>query len=240
LTGIPVPEQDKPSVDLISIIARFINTSSYANTHAFVDGNVKTAEVLRDLVEIDGELEAWDEDQEGQWTFTVEKGIFQDEIAFGNQYHRYSDMYAARVWNHYRWARILINETVIRFSEDYPITTSQLISQEGIQRCLRTIRRMSRDTLVSTTVHWRDPRLDRAQRELLDKSTGDGIGVGAAGIPAMMYQLRYATCAPGIPEEYRSWALGILDTVWRVTGTKLAVAIADAVRNHSDKIRQDS
>ncbi|KAK3940384.1 white-opaque regulator 1 [Diplogelasinospora grovesii] len=266
VVGIPLPEiffewitlseklvmdQDKPSLELICTITRFVQLSAYVRGHALSDGRPTTTRIIRELVDLDAQLERWEEQcqiqgQGGQgiWVFAEERcggggpsseGVF----FFENCHHMYTDLWTARVWNHYRWARISVDQMLCECVERFPSSSSLtlLISATQQQLYLRSISRMARDTLISIPTHWRHPKMDKPHRDCLDRTRG-GVGMGAAGVPTLLFQIKVVACAPGVPYSYWSWAVGVLDTIWADTGILQAKALADLLRVHQDKLQQ--
>ncbi|KAM7199794.1 white-opaque regulator 1 [Rhypophila sp. PSN 637] len=221
---------DKPSTDLIRIIARLVHLSAYVSRHIIADGHPKAAEVIMEALEIDVQLEAWERRQEGIWVVTEEsdKAGFPPDAVFEGSYHVYTDMWTARVWNHYRWSRIMVNEMLLRFADIYPASGRPLFSAENLLRSRSSIVRVARDVLVSIPTHYRHPRLELAHRTLLDQTSG-GAGMGAAGIPTLLFQIRVAGSALSVPDSYRNWAKNILETIWANTGIPQARTQAELV-----------
>lgn len=221
---------DKPSIDLIRTLARLVHLSAFVGRHVLPDGHPKVTDVILEALEIDVQLEAWECGQEGIWVVVEERdddGLPADAV-FDGCYHVYTDMWTARVWNHYRWARLLVNEMLVRFAESHPISSGPLLSTSHQLQLRSCILRVARDMLVSIPTHYRHPRLEPGHRRLLDKTSG-GAGMGAAGIPTLLFQIKVAGCAPFVPARYRSWVKGILETIWADTGMKQAKAQADIV-----------
>lgn len=229
--------EDKPSLDLILIIVRFVQLAASLKAQAFSDGRPKTVDAISQALQLEADLEAWEMRQEGIWSFSVEEGVFPAEAVFNNQFHAYTNMWVARVWNHYRWARILANQLILDFVDRYPTSSPALVSATRQRCCLDQIRRLAHDVLVSIPTHWRHPRLTRAQCDTLDK-TDSGEGVGAAGIPGIMAQLKVAACAPGVPHGYWAWSLNIMETVWWETGMLQARSLAQILRDHRERLQR--
>ncbi|KAM7193271.1 white-opaque regulator 1 [Naviculisporaceae sp. PSN 640] len=220
---------DKPSTDLIRILARLVHLSAFVNGHVLVDGHPKTTEVILEALEVDAQLEAWECNQEGIWVVTEEwdRNLPPDAV-FDGYYHVYTDMWTARVWNHYRWSRLLVNDMLARFVESCPISSGSVVSASQQLHSRDCIIRVARDMLVSIPTHYRHPRLEPSHRKLLDKTSG-GAGMGAAGIPTLLFQIRVAGCAPFVPARYRTWVRSILETIWANTGMTQAKTQAELV-----------
>lgn len=227
-----VSATDKPSAELIGIIIRLVQLSALVRSHPLVDGHPETVDVIREALALERELNAWEQRKEGIWAVREEHvggSFFPPEAVFQGCYHVYTDMYVARVWTHFRWSRIVVNQILLESVEMFPISSLPLISRPQQQLAQDHITRLARDTLVSVPSHYRHPYIRPAHCQYLDKTKG-GAGVGAAGIPTLLFELKIAGCAPGIPRDYRTWALRIIETVWGSTGMYQAKVLADIVR----------
>lgn len=228
-----LPSEDKSSAELLLTLSRFLQLSAGLHGRSFTDSEPGTGKLMSEAMLIETKLAAWEEQQQqpgSSWAFATEEAAFPPESAFRGRYHIYvNGMWSARVWNHYRWARIIVNQTILGLDD----------GTRGLDfrnRHLQTIRRMADDLLVSLPTHFRHPRLTRAHRDLIDRTcilpSGAAGGVGSAGIPSLLVQLQVAGCAPGVPSEYGEWALGVLETVWCETGMLQAQTLADQLRRH--------
>lgn len=240
-----LPEDEKPGADLIPIIARFARLNATLRTVAHADGEESTEQMLLQLLAVDAEMDGWESSQGGKWKYEVvsSPGLPHDAV-FRGKYHRYSDVWASRIWNHFRWARLLTNQRILELAAENPRAASAagLLAPPGSsgreEHIRKTIRRLAVDVLTSVPTHYRHPRLSW---EELDKvQTHGGAGSGAFGIPHLTFQLRVAACAPGVPYDVWRWALDILETVWCELGMMHAKSLADVLRKHRDKLDRDS
>ncbi|KAH6636274.1 hypothetical protein F5144DRAFT_601032 [Chaetomium tenue] len=224
-----VSERDRPSAELIKVIARFVQLSALVRSQPHIDGRPKTATLIREALEINRDLEAWEGRQEGIWAVIEERsdddGFFPSEAVLDGCYHVYDNTYIARVWNHYRWAHILVNQLLLESVARFPTSSAPLISPEQQTRSLSWIRRLARDILVSVPTHYRHPTLQPTHWDCFDK-TKRGAVIGLAGVPTLMFEVKIAGCAPGVPARYRAWALGMLETAYKDTGMFQAKAMA--------------
>ena len=221
---------DKPATDLLLIITQFVQLSAFVRNTCLFDDRPETTNAIRELFDLEERLSSWGERQEGIWRYSesVVDG-FPAGTVFNNKIHTYTSMWIARVWNHYRWSRLLINQMIIDFVNRYPVSSRALIKNAQLAQCLGSIRRMAEDTFVSIPTHWRHPRMEKEHRDRVENTTG-AAGIGAAGVPSLLFHIKVAACSPGIPYEDFRWALGILDTVWGHTGMLQAKALADLMR----------
>jgi hypothetical protein len=230
-------DSDSPASELVLIISRYVHLSAFVQGHALTDGRPRTSSVIRQALQLDAELETWERQQAGKWRFGITCDTdLPPAAAFRGQCHVYSDMWVARVWNHYRWARILVNQLVLDFVQRYPASSLPLVSAAHQARCLEVLSRLAEDVLVSVPTHWRHPSLAPAKREMIERTSG-GAGVGAAGIPSLLHQIRVAACSPAVPPECLEWSINVLETIWSELGMLQAKTQAEVIKAHRDKVR---
>jgi hypothetical protein len=240
-----LPEDEKPGADLVSIIARFARLSATLRTTAHADGDESTERVLLQLLAVDAEMDGWESSQEGKWRYDVVGSPDLPRVAvFRGSYHRYSDVWTSRIWNHFRWARLLANQRILELAAECPRTTASVQSKPPChpipfpERARETVRRLAVDVLTSVPTHYRHPRLSWEELDMVQ--THGGAGSGAFGIPHLTFQLRVAACAPGVPYDVWRWALDILETIWSELGMLHAKSLADVLRKHRDKLDRES
>ncbi|GKT53589.1 C6 zinc finger domain-containing protein [Colletotrichum tofieldiae] len=226
---------DQPSTDLAVLIARFVEISSIIHSHVISDGKPKTVNVLQQLLDLDSDMASWEAGLEGYWLYeTVHATHFPPKAVFEGEYHKYHNIWTARIWNYYRWARVLVNQNLLDLANKNPVSSLSLVSAAARDNFLANIRRLARDTLVSAPTHWRHPALDGAARITVE-SPGGG-GAGSAGLPALLFHLKVAGCAPGAPKAYWEWALGVIQTIWGDMGMLHARSMMEAMRAHEDTV----
>lgn len=234
-----LPSNEQPAAGLILIIAEVTQMNATIRTKSFIDGRTATNDMVRQLLDIDRALNDWEVSQGGKWRYTVfhdDSGLMHPDAVFKGQFHRYSDIWSSRIWGHYRWSRIVLNQMIVEFVKRYPSSSFQLITVAQQDRIYETIRRMATDILTSAPTHYKHPRLNQEQLDAVQSQGGAGIGI--VGIPAMLFHLQVAACAPGVTYEIWAWALNILETVWAELGMLHARSLAEALRNHRNQLDQ--
>ncbi|KAK2605089.1 hypothetical protein N8I77_007962 [Diaporthe amygdali] len=231
-----LPQDEKPGADLVPMIARFAQLNATLRTRVFTDGDESTAHILQQLLAVDADMDEWESSQAGKWRYEVLSS--QDlprEAVFRGTYHRYSDVWASRIWSHFRWARLLTNQRILELADNHPRTAAGAVPPGPRQERIReTVRRLAVDVLTSVPTHYRHPRLTWKDLDMVQ--THGGAGAGVVGIPHLTFNLRVAACAPGVPYEVWRWALDVLDTVWSDLGMLHAKSLADELRKHRDKL----
>ena len=231
--------EDKPAVKLGMLIASFVELSSSVRFNVLHDGKISINSTLEQFLTIDEELGDWEDSLDGSWCYKTERGSHLPPAAvFEGEYHNYYDMWVARIWNHYRWSRILVNQLILELGSNNTVSGQPLISAEGRRQRLATIRRLARDILASTPSHWRHPLLgDKTPVPVQQKG---GAGAGSAGIPILLFHLRIAACAPGVPSGYLDWAYGVLECIWGDMGMHHAKAMMDELLAHRKSLEPES
>ncbi|KAL1843698.1 hypothetical protein VTJ49DRAFT_398 [Mycothermus thermophilus] len=238
-----VTDADRPSAQLIGVIARFVQLAGLVRAQPHFDGHPSTTDMILQALEIDEDLEAWEARQTGLWAVVEERvsddTFFPPQAVLDGCYHVYDNTYIARVWNHYRWARILVNQLLLESVDRFPLSSASLIPPTRQHRSLACIARLARDTLVSVPTHYRHPSLREEHWPYFDK-TKWGASIGVAGIPTLLFEVKVAGCAPGVPMRHRAWALEIIETVYKKTGMFQARMLAEFLRKETERVRVSS
>ncbi|KAF9237704.1 transcriptional regulator family: Fungal Specific TF [Penicillium roqueforti] len=101
------PPDILPDVDLVDILIRY--TKFDAHVHHQKPGS---RAVVNSALLFEDELREWETHLPIHWSFAIKEPNTY-EHTFRGQYHVYANMWVARVFNHYRWARLLVNETIV-------------------------------------------------------------------------------------------------------------------------------
>ena len=170
--------------------------------------------------------------------YETRHGEFPSEAVFRGKYHIYRKSWGCRIWNHYRWVRIVVNQTILELTDRYPVSSMPLISAVWRRHSFDVIKRLAEDTLTSTPSQWRHPVLpDEAARSL--EASGQG-GSGAVGLPGLLWHLKIAGCAPGVPEELWHWSYNVIQCVWRSMGMSHARLLAEVMDGHRHGKEQET
>jgi hypothetical protein len=229
------PEVDYPSTDLGVLIVRFVDLSAAVRNTTFKDGQSSTSSMIRKLVELEQELASWEQSLQGPWLYRVatDPGL-PPQAVFEGEYHIYQDMWVARIWNHYRWARLLVNQIIVELKDKYPVSAGTVEGPETSQQ-MDVIHRLGRDILVSIPAHWRHPLLGNKMPLTIDKQ--GGAGAGAAGIIIVIFQLKAVACSPGFPEESWNWIQDVLRCIWSDMGMLHAKNVMQEMQSMRSKVQ---
>ena len=232
--------EDMPAAELINIVSRFVQLSAVVRSRLLKDRQPEACGIIRQALEIEVQLDTWEgRQQQGVWAFTEERadhGFFPPGTVFEDSFHTYTNMWTARVWTNYRFARILVNQLLLECVDRFPSSSLHLIKPAQQRRAYDVIKRIARDTLVSISTHYRHPGLDHTHREYFDKTKG-GAGIGAAQIPTLLFQIKVAGAAPGVPHKSWEWALAMLRTMWADTGMLQAKRLSELLAKVKEETR---
>ncbi|XEV05596.1 hypothetical protein FSHL1_010883 [Fusarium sambucinum] len=226
---------DHPATDLGPLVGQFIQLSTYIRTYPYSDGHVHTAAALKQLFALDASFLEWEHGLGPTWRFRTEKAKhLPSSVVFEGVYHVYYDMFVARMWGHYRWARTLLNQNIIEFIKKYPKSSAPLMSLAEYGRRYEIVRGLARDTLVSTPTHWRHPLL--TDKSAMPVERIGGAGSGSAGLPVVLFHLQVAACAPGVPDTYWDWALAVMECIWSDMGILHAKSMMESMKAYRDSL----
>lgn len=225
------------AVDLAFTISRLLQMLLAVDRATLVDNRPETDELIQQFVLIETVFDRIEYQLQAAYPFVEHQSSQPSPALFRGKWHRYSEIWGARIWNHYRWARLLLGEYIIKFTVDYPRSSARYIPPPRRVQCYSTIERMARDTLVSTPSHWHHPALDEATAVLYE-APGQG-GAGAAGLPSLLWHLKMSGCAPNVPPDFWDWAYDILQVVWKNMGMQHAQALAEVMEEHRKTLQEE-
>ncbi|KAH9883580.1 hypothetical protein F4778DRAFT_766106 [Xylariomycetidae sp. FL2044] len=225
-------------VDLALAIAQLLRVLPVAEHTKLSDKRPSTDEYVQQLVFLQSTFDTLEAELLRSYPFKVHKGKYPPEALFRGQWHTYSEIWGARIWNHYRWARILLNQALARCFDNFPMSSSMYTSTVERTRCYLILEAMAEDILVSVPSHWHHPILDNATARKFE-ATGQG-GSGAVGLPSLLWHLNVAGCAPNVSPEIWTWSHAVLQVVWKDMGMQHALALAEVMESHRDKLEREA
>ncbi|CAI7648448.1 unnamed protein product [Penicillium palitans] len=200
------PPEILPGVDLVDIMVRFTKFDAYVH-HQKPDARA----VVDSALLFEDELREWETNLPVDWSFTVKESNTY-EYTFRGQYHIYKDMWVARIFNHYRWARLLANERIISQISKMTRPTANDVIQR--QRALHTIACMAIEICAGA-----------ASQEAI---SAQGVAEDPSHIPLLngtfmlLFPLGIAGGAAGSPDEVHDWVVGALERIGSTMGIRWA------------------
>ncbi|KAH8200239.1 hypothetical protein TruAng_005575 [Truncatella angustata] len=235
-----LPPQEHSTCDLAVGIAEVLQLLALSKSALLSDGNHETDKILEQLLKMDVIMSGLEQRLQDSFPFTIEnapKG-YPPEAVFKGKYHRYVEIEAARLWNHLRWARILVAQRILEMEKEFPCSYSLMVSPSHTETCYSTSLRMAEDIITSTPSHWHHPVLSETQARTI-AAVGKG-GTGAAGLPGLLWHLKIAGCAPGVPTEFWDWSYAVAQIVWRTMGMQHALALSEVMEGHRAGVEKEA
>ncbi|KAK5627623.1 hypothetical protein RRF57_003338 [Xylaria bambusicola] len=226
------------AVDLAFAISRLLGLLLTADRATPSDGQPEIGDLIQQFLSEEAVLDHVEECLRAAYPFVEHQVDEPSPAFFRRKWHRYSEIWGARIWNHYRWARLLLGECMIRFTTRYPRSSARYIRPPHRVRCYATIERIAEEMLISTPAHWHHPVLDEATAKKYE-APGQG-GAGAAGLPTLLWHLKVSGCAPNVPPDFWDWAYNILQVVWRSMGMYHALSLAEVMEEHQRSLQTDT
>ncbi|XXG96476.1 SAGA complex subunit Sgf73 [Hypoxylon texense] len=224
--------------DHVFASARLLQLLAIVEHTVLTDGRPATEDLIRQFLLLEDTFDALEDPHLKAFPYEVKQGDCPPEAVFRGKWHVYDMIWGARIWNHYRWARILANQNIVKFVTKYPISSRKTISAARRAKSYATIDRMAQDILISTPSHWHHPMLD-PKDTLKFESNGPGSS-GAVGLPSLLWHVVIAGCAPNVPLEYWNWAHNVLLVVWKQLGMQHALALAEIMEEHKAKLDREA
>ncbi|KAJ5962891.1 hypothetical protein N7501_007832 [Penicillium viridicatum] len=217
------PPEILPGVNLVDILVRFTKFDAYVH-HRKPDARA----VVDSALLFEDELREWETHLPVDWSFTVKESN-TCEYTFRGQYHVYKDMWVARIFNHYRWARLLVNETIVSQISKMTRPTANDVIQR--QRALRTIACMAIEICAGA-----------ASQEAI---SAQGVSEDPSHIPLLngtfmlLFPLGIAGGAAGTPDEVHDWVVGALERIGRTMGIRRAFEMIPHLKKSIGKWKLD-
>lgn len=217
------PPEILPGVDLVDIMVRFTKFDAYVH-HQKPDARA----VVDSALLFEDELREWETNLPVDWSFTVKESNTY-EYTFRGQYHVYKDMWVARIFNHYRWARLLANERIISQISKMARPTANDVIQR--QRALHTIACMAIEICAGA-----------ASQEAI---SAQGVAEDPSHIPLLngtfmlLFPLGIAGGAAGTPDEVHDWVVGALERIGSTMGIRRAFEMIPQLKKSVGKWKLD-
>ncbi|KAI1437746.1 hypothetical protein GGR50DRAFT_692012 [Xylaria sp. CBS 124048] len=217
-------------VVLAASVASLLELFITVDRTTFIDDRPETDALIRQFLSMEAVFDRIEQQLHTAHPFVEHDSGQPSAALFRGKWHRYVDIWGARIWNHYRWARLMLGGRIIKSMAEYPRSSARCVAPPYKVRCFSIVETMAEDTLTSTSAHWRHPMLDDATA-IKYEAPGQG-GAGAAGLPTLLWHLNIAGCAPNVPPELWQWAYNNLQVVWKSMGMQHALALSELMEEH--------
>jgi hypothetical protein len=223
-----LPPEDAPAADLAGAIITFVNLyasikNSYEYQHAFVtsDDLFETSRTVQEALAIDAELEHWELSLPPSWRFITARSPDDSDIYFSDKCHIYQNLWSARIWNNYRWARIMVNEILLVHMASLGSFPYDGCAQRV--QYLQTINRMATDICCSASSQFSGR--NNLQEQVLTRVPP------ISGCFLLLFPLAVSGSAMGVSEKLHEWVLSMLEKIGNEMGIMQALTMIDPTRD---------
>ncbi|TAQ90317.1 hypothetical protein B7494_g1391 [Chlorociboria aeruginascens] len=208
--------EDMPASDLVMIMMRFINLNASIKA-----GLIDSETALSLLLALEAELERWDEELFPSSNISIVNTEEEMEYHYQGQYLYYRDLGSARLYSNYRWARILVNEQILRDSTSVASHSPDHALQQ--KKSIKVISRLAAEICIDAS-----GQLSRHCNPQVLYDFPPPIG----NVFVLLFPLVVAggTIPAAIPDELHLWVLGTLDKILRNMGVMQALRLKEVVK----------
>lgn len=187
------------------------------------------AYIYNAALELDNELAVWNAQLPAEWRFEIqslgeydvdELFMYKRRLVFGENMHVWSDLWTSRVYNHYRWARIIVNELLLQFMPSTS-TDPNSIHASQTRHSLSIINLLSTEICASVSAQFYIPTLNAARSIKFPPMSGSFV---------LLYPLLIAGSAVGVGVENYGFAKRTLELFGNEMGICQALALVREMR----------
>jgi len=205
---------------LLEIVRRFVNL------HASIKSNdpPDSRTIIQETLSLESEMDKWERECPEIWIFTTKESTEPSEITYKGQEHVYRDFWTARVYNNYRWGRILINELLIVHMAQLGLCSTEDVNQR--EKSLEIILRLATDICSSVASQFRRHNVREARHN---------------HVPAMspcfflLFPLAVAGSAIDIPDELHDWVTDMFGFIGNKMGIFQALSLIEATKAQRER-----
>jgi hypothetical protein len=219
--GASLCENDSPVASLAEIIIRLIDLRASIRPGEMTDASA----VIRDALLLEADLAEWRATLPCNWGYDIRIAAETDckfRGTFNGEYHLYNDHWIARMWDHYRWTRILVHELILTHSVMLLLPSAEICKRQ--EQSLAIISHLASNICASV---W-------SQLNLPDPSI-PGSAPQLTSVFMLLWHLRVAGSAVGVSESLYQWVLQLVDNIGQEMGirqTKMVIFRTRYQRQH--------
>ncbi|KAE9377084.1 hypothetical protein N431DRAFT_501815 [Stipitochalara longipes BDJ] len=209
---------DAHATDLAYIVSRFTNLHASIRSKLQTDSDTK----LREALLLDTMLEEWKLQLPQSWLYKLELHTEETAVMYKGVSHRYCDFWTARMYNHYRWCRILVNELLVtQLGPNSPENAAQRA------KSLDIISREAADICSSVSIQFHKPTL-------LEETKQTGVPA-LTGCFLPLFHLAVAGSAMGVDDEMHNWVISMLELIGHDKGVAQALSMIPGTKLQREK-----
>jgi hypothetical protein len=202
--GAALCEKDSPVASLTEIIIQFVDLHASVRQGQVTDPSA----VIQDALRLEEALEGWRKTLPPAWKYRVVLSS-QSHGTYDGQYHIYNDHWIARMWDHYRWTRILIHELILTHVVLLASPPPEMYEQQT--QSLRIISHLASRICASIA-----SQLYRPNATI----PGPGTNSQLTSVFMLLWPLKVAGSAIGVSDPLHEWVVGVLENIGLTMGIR--------------------
>jgi hypothetical protein len=212
---------DAHATSLAYIVSRFTNLHASIRSKILTDSNI----IAREVLLLDADMEKWEMQLPPSWRYKIEHHTEESAVVYQGVSHHYRDLWTARIYSHYRWSRILVNELLLVHMAHLGAFCDKDTAQNT--KSLAIISRLATDICSSVSSQFHKPTLvDEAKRQ----------GIPAlSGCFLLLFPLAVAGSATGAPESLHDYVIKMLEIIGYEMGVAQALTVIASIKLQREK-----
>ncbi|KAH8808494.1 hypothetical protein F5884DRAFT_753021 [Xylogone sp. PMI_703] len=212
-------EADKPAAVLLSLAIRLVQISASLHAREVIDPLLTICEALS----LEADLGAWFSSLPPHWKYPTKSTMPEERdslINFNGEYHVYSDPWSSRIYNNYRWIRIMVNDIILTYLARIAPTSLSVDYSLVQQKSLAVIFSLATDTCISVI----------SQYYLAMDRTLNSLGPQMNGIFLIIWPLMIAASGIGVSEDIAEFCIRNLEHIAMHDGVMRALTSVKVVK----------
>jgi hypothetical protein len=207
---------DTHATGLAEIVSRFTNFHAAIRSRLLTDSNI----IVREAIVLDADLEKWETELPRSWRYKIEHHKEESEFVYQGVSHLYRDFWTARVYNNFRWSRILVNQLIVVHKAYLGSFCSEDTAQQT--KSLAIISRLASDICSSVSSQFHKP-------SLVEEAKTQGVPA-LSGCFLLLFPLAVAGSAMGVSDELHDYVVHTLETIGHRMGIAQALTLIEPTK----------
>lgn len=212
---------DLPAYILVGVVSRFIDLHASIRSGDLADPET----IVQKLLECEGQLTEWEAQLPESWKYTIVKATGTEENVYRGQYQVYRDLWSCRIWNHYRWTRILVNELILTHLVKLSPFPPEFAGRQNIAE--RMILKTATDICDSVAAQFFRRHMPQANALFVPYMSG---------VVLLLFPLAVAGGSIGVPEDLHIWVIKLLEKIGNTMGIQQALTLVTMTKKHWKRI----
>jgi len=216
-----ISPEDAHATDLVYIISRLTDLHASIRSKFLTDANI----IVREALLLDADLEKWEMRLPQSWRYKCERHTEESDVVYQGVLHVYRDFWTARVYNNYRWSRILVNELLIVHMARLGLFSGEDTAQQN--KSLAMISSLAVDICCSVCSQFHNP-------SLVKEAKTQGVPA-LSGCFLLLFPLAIAGSAMGVADDLHDFVIRVLEIIGHGMGVAQALTAIAPTKMQREK-----